>query len=128
AAIAVVLAALSLLTPPKWFFVTAEVMCICAVLVNTMVGHRRDWHRRWVQPREVAERLRVALPLWALCTRPVSFPGEEPSWIGWYVRALVRQLGLRSGSLIGEQWTKAKESVTLLLIGQCEYHMTITSP
>ena len=30
--------------------------------------------------------------------------------------------------MIGEQWTKAKESVTSLLIGQCEYHMTITSP
>ncbi|TMJ03533.1 MAG: hypothetical protein E6G97_10455 [Alphaproteobacteria bacterium] len=128
AAIAVVLAALSLLTPPKWFFVTAEVMCICAVLFNTMVGHRRDWHRRWVQPREVAERLRVALPLWALGTRPVSFPGEEPSWIGWYVRALVRQLGLRSGSLMGDEWTKAKGSLTELLQHQCNYHKRVTVP
>jgi hypothetical protein len=128
AAFAVVLAALSLLIPLKWAFVTAEVVCIFAVLFNTYIGRKRHWHRRWVQPRDVAERLRVALPLWALGTRPVSFPGEEPSWIGWYVRALVRQLGLRSGSLIGDQWIKAKESLTALLVGQCAYHTTITSP
>jgi hypothetical protein len=128
AAFAVVLAAFSLLIPPKWAFVAAEVVCILVVLFNTYIGRRHHWHRRWVQPREVAERLRVALPLWALGTRPVSFPGEEPSWIGWYVRALVRQLGLRSGSLIGDRWVEAKESLTALLVGQCEYHTATTSP
>jgi hypothetical protein len=128
AAFAVVLAALSLLLPPKSLFVGAEVVCICAVLVNTYFGRKWHWHRRWVQPREVAERLRVALPLWALGTRPVSSPGEEPSWIGWYVRALVRQLGLRSGSLIGDGWVEAEKSLTALLRGQSKYHTETTVP
>jgi len=128
AALAVVLAALSLLTPPKWLFVAAEVVCILGVLLNTSVGHKRHWHRRWMQSREVAERLRVALPLWALGTRPMSVPGEEPFWIGWYVRALIRQVGLRSGSLIGEQGSGAKDSLLKTLAGQCTYHAEITSP
>ena len=58
-----------------------------------------QWHGRWVEAREVAERLRTALPLWALGLRPAFFPGEEPTWTGWYARAAVRMQGLRAGNL-----------------------------
>ena len=59
-------------------------------------GRRWRWHHRWVEAREVAEQFGVALPLWTLGLRPASFPGEEPTWTGWYIRALVRMQGLRA--------------------------------
>ena len=127
-ALAVVIAALSLFAPDwKPLFVFIELIFIVAVLVNTYYAKKRDWQRRWVEPREIAERLRVTLPLWALGTRPNSFSGEEPSWTGWYVRALVRQQGLRSGPLF-ENFDAAKKMLEDLLIGQCSYHKEITAP
>jgi len=124
-ALAVVIAALSLFAPDwKPLFVFIELIFIVAVLFNTRYANKRDWQRRWVEPREIAERLRVALPLWALGTRPNSFSGEEPSWTGWYVRALIRQQGLRSGPL--DSSDTAKKMLEDLLIGQCKYHKEIT--
>jgi len=95
------------------------------VLINTYNANRQQWQRRWVEPREIAERLRVALPLWALGTRPNSFSGEEPSWTGWYVRALIRQQGMRAGSLADSG--AAREILTALLHDQCKYHH-VTAP
>ncbi len=128
-AAAVVAAALSILFPDlKWTFVLFEVLFIGAVIVNTRYGRKGDWQRHWLEPREIAERLRVALPLWALGSRPISFPGEEPSWTGWYVRALVRQQGLRSGSLAAADWGAAKDMLTSMLSDQCRYHKDVTLP
>ena len=126
-ALAVLIAAVSLFFPAlKWLFVLIEVLCISAVLINTYYANKRQLKRRWVEPREIAERLRVALPLWALGTRPNSFSGEEPSWTGWYVRALIRQQGMRSGSLA--QSDAAREMLTDLLEDQCSYHRDVTAP
>jgi hypothetical protein len=81
-ALAVVFAALSLLISPKWLFVSLEVVCIVVVLINTSIGFRQNWHDRWLESREVAERLRGALPLWSLGFRPGIFSREEPLWTG----------------------------------------------
>ena len=109
AAVAVIVAACSLITVDpakpgvvahmvehKTPFVVAELMLIAVVLANTLAGLYGHCHLRRIEPREVAERLRVALPLWALGARPASFPGEEPTWTGWYARAIVRAQGLRN--------------------------------
>ena len=83
-----------------------ELLLIGAVVLNTIYGWMRQWHGRWVEAREVAERLRTALPLWALGLRPAFFPGEEPAWTGWYARAVVRMQGLRAGNLNrGQPWS-----------------------
>lgn len=80
--------------------VVIELGLIAWVVYNTSSGRKQGWHRRWLEARELAERLRVALPLWALGIRPVIFyAGEEPTWTGWYARAIVRSQGLRSGDL-----------------------------
>ena len=68
--------------------VSLEVLFIIAVLVITIVGRRKKWHQRWLESREIAERFRVALPLWVLGARPGFFFGPEPAWTGWYVRAI----------------------------------------
>jgi hypothetical protein len=79
--------------------VAVEIALIFCVVANTLLVWRVRWHPRWVEARELAERFRVALPLWTLGLRPAFFPGEEQTWTGWYTRAMVRMQGLRSADL-----------------------------
>jgi len=70
----------------------------------------------------VAERLRGALPLWTLGLRPAFFPGEEPTWTGWYTRAVVRMQGLRAGKIAaGKAWPE-RQILLRLLQGQTDYN------
>ena len=98
AALTIILAVFSLTfdQEQKVLFVAAEFVLIGLILFNTMRGWRVGWHRRWFEAREVAERLRTALPLWALGIRPATFFGQEPTWTGWYARAIVRSQGMRN--------------------------------
>ncbi len=102
--------------------IVMEITLIGVVLINTIVGLYRHWHRRWFEAREVAERLRVALPLWALGLQPAAFPGEEPTWTGWYARAFVRMQALRHGELDPGGLSAAREILMLLLHDQCGYN------
>jgi hypothetical protein len=102
--------------------VVAEIVLILSVVANTIVGWWRRWHGRWVEAREVAERLRTALPLWALGLRPAFFPGEEPTWTGWYARAVVRMQGLRAGDLNAGGLKPEQTLLINLLTGQCSYN------
>jgi hypothetical protein len=102
--------------------VKAEIILIIFVVMNTVFGHRSHWHHRWVEAREVAERLRVALPLWTLGLRPASFPGEEPTWTGWYARALVRTQGMRAGDLSNRALDDERVGLLRLLAEQCDYN------
>ena len=79
--------------------VVVEVILIFCVVLNTSVGRRGRWHHRWLYAREVAERLRLALPLWILGLRPSFALEPEAAWPDWYVRAFVRGQGMRSGNL-----------------------------
>ena len=93
-ALAVACAAISIVRHDwKPVLVVIEIVLIVAVVINTGLGRRRQWHRRWFEGRELAERLRVALLLWVVGLRPVTAPGAEPTWTGWYARAVVRARG-----------------------------------
>ena len=67
AAVSVVIVAVSILVQKsfhalpeeKWIFVSVELLCILGVVVNTRIGTKRNWHRRWLEAREVAERFRI---------------------------------------------------------------------
>jgi hypothetical protein len=122
AALAVVVAALSLLFSAKAPFVSIEIALILLVIVNTTVGRWLQWHRRWLEGRELAERLRVALPLWVLGLRPAAFTGEEPAWTGWYARAIVRQQGPRAGTLDAAGLQAARAVLAAVLTEQAAYH------
>jgi hypothetical protein len=127
AALAVVAASASVLMTHEdtWWRrapVTLEIILIVGVVVNTILAYRWRWHHRWVEAREVAERLRVALPLWTLGLRPASFPGEEPTWTGWYARALVRTQDMRAGNLNADDLTAERSVLLRLLTGQCNYN------
>lgn len=99
-----------------------EILLIVCVVLNTLLGYFWGWHHRWVEAREIAERLRAALPLWTLGLRPGFFPGEEPTWTGWYARAIVRMQGLRDGNLNNDHMTAERAVLLSMMEGQCRYN------
>jgi hypothetical protein len=125
AALAVVLAVTALpFHEAKLWFVATEFALIILVVVNTRIGQASKWHPRWFEAREVAERLRAGLLLWTLGARPASFfSSQEPTWTGWYARAILREQGLRSGSLDHAGLTAARSVMLNLLRDQCRYHV-----
>jgi len=124
AASAVLLAVISLLFHEwKPWFVLAELILIGLVVRNTYRGQKRRLHRRWVEARELAERLRAATMLWALGVRPASVASVEATWTGWYARAILRQQGMRTGVLDrAAGLAAARGLMDRLLRDQYRYH------
>ena len=125
AAWTIILAAFSLTfdQEQKALFVFAEAVLIGLIVFNTVAGWRGSWHRRWFEAREVAERLRTALPLWALGIRPATFFGQEPTWTGWYARAIVRSQGMRNAGQNSDWLADAHSTLQKVLRDQCSYHI-----
>ena len=106
----------------KMPYVVVELVLIAIVLLNTGSGWFGRWHPRWIEAREIAERLRVALPLWTLGTRPAVFHGEEPTWTGWYARAVIRAQGLKNVAYDDDSLKAAHRTLLAVLNDQCGYH------
>ena len=125
AALTIVLAAISLALPPDYkdLCVAAELILIALILINTTRGWSAGWHQRWFEAREVAERLRAALPLWALGIRPATFFGHEPTWTGWYARAIVRSQGMRNARQNPNWHADAHATLQKVLRDQRTYHI-----
>jgi hypothetical protein len=82
----------------------AEFCVVMAVVVNTLLGSRRCWHQRWLDYRQVAERLRPMRSLKLLGIAAPDPPGSatEPvarRWIDWYAACLWRSIGCPAGRL-----------------------------
>jgi hypothetical protein len=79
-----------------------ELLTLCvALMLYGFVTHGR-YHNRWIDYRSLAEQIRQLAFLWPV-GRPLHalrFGGESESeaprfaWVGWYARAVARQLGL----------------------------------
>jgi len=120
---AVVCAALSMVFPDaKGPLTVIEVFLLALLVFKTFLSSRRRWLSNWIEAREVAERLRAALPLWALGARPANFHGDEPTWTGWYVRAVLRELGMRPGTLDANGAAGARRVLEAVLADQAGYH------
>jgi hypothetical protein len=105
---------------PPWSVL--EIALVLVLVVNTTVGQRRHWHHRWIEAREVATRLRVAAAAHAVGTR-ISERGQgHPAWPDWYVRAMLREAGLRSGRLDSRGLDDARASLAALVVEQRNYH------
>jgi hypothetical protein len=99
AAFAVVLSLLGLALPAaaKPVLITFELVAIATILILTRTGNRAGWHRRWLDNRALAERLRclaVSAQLGDLDLRGAG--AGTPAWVAWYTRATARELGLPS--------------------------------
>jgi hypothetical protein len=79
------------------FFITL------AIILNTFVGARSEWHRRWLDYRQLAERLRPMRSLKLLGIAAPDPPGTATNpvarrWIDWYSSAMWRAMGCPAGS------------------------------
>lgn len=86
----------------------AEFGVVLVVVVNTITGSRRCWHQRWLDYRQLAERLRPMRSLKLLGIAAPDPPGSaaEPvarRWIDWYAAAMWRSIGCPAGRMLAGQ-------------------------
>lgn len=105
-AAAVLLASIGLIYPHhdlesalqfKAAMVAIEIGLITSILVTLSLGTRRQWHRRWLQYRRLAEtlrHLRMLAPTAAAARidRPSDRAGRAYGWVSWYARAVEREI------------------------------------
>lgn len=124
AALAVVLSLLGLAMPSalKPALIVLEFMVIATILIVTRAGNRAGWHRRWLDNRHLAERLRclsVAARLGELELRTGA--GIRPGWVDWYARATARAIGLPSARVDSAYLGKVRDALTTLIDDQIAY-------
>ncbi len=127
AALAVIAAAMELVGGQifgwtNWPLAVAQMVLVAIVLINTVVASRRDLHGRWRESREVAERLRAAIPSWLLAQVRHESTGAEPAWTGWYARAHLRALGLWRGALDQARLAEVRAILSAFIDDQLRYH------
>ena len=88
----------------KLLFAAAEMVITFAIIMNAVIGTRRDWHRRWLDYRQLAERLRPMRSLELLGIAAPDPPGTRNNpvprrWIEWYAGSMWRAIGAPSGSI-----------------------------
>jgi hypothetical protein len=124
AAFAVVLSLMGLALPPaaKPVLITLELGAIAIILLLTRTGNRAGWHRRWLDNRALAERLRCLAVSAQLGDLDLRGAGEgTPAWVGWYTRATARQLGLPSGQVNPSYLECVRADLMHLIDGQIAY-------
>ncbi|MBA3897523.1 MAG: hypothetical protein H0X36_10415, partial [Sphingomonadaceae bacterium] len=124
AAFAVVLSLLGLALPASFkpVLIVLELGTIATILILTRAGNRAGWHRRWLDNRQLAERLRclmVAAQLGELDLRGGS--AAEPGWVDWYARATARELGLPSARVDDAYLRCVRDALTALVDDQIAY-------
>ena len=105
AAVAVLLGLSSFALPAsKLHLAFIEIVITLAIIINTGLGIRQEWHRRWLDYRQLAERLRPMRSLKLLGIAAPDPPGSAANpvarrWIDWYAASIWRALGCPHGSI-----------------------------
>jgi hypothetical protein len=81
-----------------------ELLITLAIILNAGIGSRQEWHRRWLDYRQLAERLRPMRSLKLLGIAAPDPPGTETNptpkrWIDWYASGIWRAMGCPSGAI-----------------------------
>lgn len=89
---------------PKYKFQEAflEMVITVGIILNAHIGLTREWHRRWLDYRQLAERLRPMRSLKLLGIAAPDPPGTETNpvpqrWIDWYAAGIWRTMGVPAG-------------------------------
>jgi hypothetical protein len=89
---------------PYWKFQEAflEMIITVGIILNAYIGSKNEWHRRWLDYRQLAERLRPMRSLKLLGIAAPDPPGTETNpvprrWIDWYAKGIWRAIGCPSG-------------------------------
>jgi hypothetical protein len=111
----------------------AEIFIIAVIILNIRRGTRQAWQRRWLDYRNIAERLRPfrSLKLLGIASQPrrIQRKGTNPPrWIDWYVAAIWREMGLPQGVIDTAQLDRLCHLVAEAeLSGEIAYHRTNAS-
>ncbi|MCJ8191910.1 hypothetical protein [Sphingomicrobium aestuariivivum] len=126
AGLAVFLALLGLLVPEaKKLLIAIELLVILLIIANTRGARKVDLHRRWLEHRHLAERLRLlalSAPLGRLGLRDVEDGTTHPNWVAWYARATARELGLVRAHVDAAYLEKLRRSMQRMIDEQERYH------
>jgi hypothetical protein len=81
-----------------------EMLITVAIILNASIGSRNEWHRRWLDYRQLAERLRPMRSLKLLGIAAPDPPGTATNpvprrWIDWYASGIWRAIGCPAGSI-----------------------------
>jgi hypothetical protein len=81
-----------------------EFLITLAIILNTQIGLRNEWHRRWLDYRQLAERLRPMRSLKLLAFAAPDPPGTRMNpvarrWIDWYSAGIWRAMGCPNGPI-----------------------------
>ncbi|HVI04503.1 MAG TPA: hypothetical protein VM711_00210, partial [Sphingomicrobium sp.] len=102
---AVCLGLSAFMAPHLRFEGAAFELCITlAIILNAVIGKRQEWHRRWLDYRQLAERLRPMRSLKLLGIAAPDPPGTQTNpvprrWIDWYAGGIWRAMGCPSGTI-----------------------------
>jgi hypothetical protein len=88
----------------KLEFAAVELVITFAIMANAAIGSRNEWHRRWLDYRQLAERLRPMRSLKLLGIAAPDPPGTETNpvpkrWIDWYASGIWRAMGCPSAAI-----------------------------
>jgi hypothetical protein len=100
----------------KFGFEIAELIVTIAIITNTQLGIRGEWHRRWLDYRQLAERLRPMRSLKLLALGAPDPPGTPTNpvphrWIDWYGARLWRAMGCPAASIDAERASAIAQSI-----------------
>jgi len=81
-----------------------ELLITMAIILNAIIGSHNEWHRRWLDYRQLAERLRPMRSLKLLGIAAPDPPGTATNpvprrWIDWYASGIWRGTGCPSGAI-----------------------------
>ena len=106
----------------------AEAVITLGIILNTRIGVKNEWHRRWLDYRQLAERLRPMRSLKLLGLAAPDPPGTQTNpiplrWIDWYAIAVWRALGCPAGSLDPARAARLGQAIAAYEIApQVAYH------
>jgi hypothetical protein len=109
-------------------FEIAELIVTLAIITNTQLGIRGEWHRRWLDYRQLAERLRPMRSLKLLALGAPDPPGTPTNpvphrWIDWYGARLWRAMGCPAARIDAARAAAIANSVAEHEISpQVDYH------
>jgi hypothetical protein len=100
----------------KAAMVTVEIALIVSILIVLDRGTSRQWHRRWLEYRRLAEELRhlrMLAPVAAAARieRPSDRAGRAYGWVSWYVRAVEREIPVPNTAVDEAYLTAVRDAV-----------------
>ena len=105
-----------------------EAVIAAGIILNTRIGVKNEWHRRWLDYRQLAERLRPMRSLKLLGIAAPAPPGTTSNpvprrWIEWYAMGIWRALGCPAGSIDSARAADLSRAVAAYEIApQVAYH------